>query len=1003
MSDDLHNLAFYQSVIGDGMLCVVGLGAGQKPFQQFPPTLPALMANISALHSKRRDVYFTVAGLIKPGNRKAENARSMRSLFIDLDCGPEKPYANKADAAAALMGFVRAGAIPAPSWVVNTGGGLHAYWCADDTITPEEWQPLANAMRDRMKVLGLHIDGGITVDKVRIMRAPDTCNWKLPNKPRPTNILTPLPGKSPTIYSWDMLRAAFNMASPGVSIRGTLSNAGMADAFASDFGDEWDGWATPERTRAGYRMENLQHHCPLVASIAAVRGAGVEEPVWFRALALAAYCEDGEDWALGPLSDAYEGFDPIETRQKFERTRTEASKPGNNFGPPTCKTFNTVSPVCGTCRHFPNWSAKPGYPWRAAALPTVLAEADGQIILPKDWLPPSYRRLASGHVVALVQEESEDSDGVPQLHTAEVDFTNEMPRDFQLVVKEVVTREGEKSLRPHVKMASDSNANAVLLVDANRLSTGSSSTLENLFTGAGLHVKIGGFEHMRKFTMELFEAMEINRLNAGLSYPDPAGASRLGFNASFTTFTVGGRVLRKGQAIPNHAAIPVISSGNPVNDALAPIGDEESSRRLIAKTMNGLPAIMSLTIAAALASPLLPLVGVPGFLMLTASPKTGSGKTTMLLCSASLWGSPRKLVMGSGSSTLGHQKWMAMFSPLPVFIDEMRFASGDSRKRPAPGAFDHMALKSLTEGGNSAKMTQTGGVRDAMHWQAITIAASNDSLTLALGDDDVATLATTARTMEICPDKYLTRDLVLDLSLNLGLESHGGFLGPRFAQTLLDNYTGAQLAKAIENTTSLLLKRMALPVVPPELRIRLPVVALQIVCASIAAKHGLLPFRMKELLDEVASELRRFSQVEHEEASASDNNVENTYDLLLNFALQRPALNITTLKGCAPIVPEHTTEPARAHINLDAGLIYIRGTDLKQARHNGSLGKVRLNTLHELGQRLGKHMDYKVVSYGNGTPHHIVSARCVVLAIPPEMQAAQTAMMQSMRGGLPTV
>jgi hypothetical protein len=1008
VSDDQQKLSFYQTVLGDGVRCVVGLMAGQQPIQKFQTSIPALMAQVDAFHQQRRDVYFTVAGLIAKGNRKAPNAKSMRALFIDLDCGPDKPYAHQTDAAAALMGFVRAGALPSPSWVVNTGGGLHAYWCADEAIAPDEWQPLATALRDYTVAIGLHIDGGITVDKVRIMRAPDTCNWKLANKPRATRILTPLPGKNPTIYSWDFLRAAF-AATANVRIntalvqnRTALSNAGMASAFGNDLGDEWEGWANPERTRVGYRMENLQHHCPLVADIASVRGAGVPEPVWFRALALAAYCEDGEEWAMGPLSDAYAGFDPVETRQKFQRTRDEASKPGNNFGPPTCKTFNTVSPVCATCRHFPNWSTKPGYPWRAAALPTALKDPDGQIILPPDWLPAGFRRLASGHVVALVQEDSEDSDGNTTVRTVEADFTNEMPRDFQLVVKEVVTREGEKSLRPHIKMLSDSNANGTILIDANRLSTGSSNTLESTFVGAGLNVKIGGFEHMRNFSMQLFEAMEVNRLNAGLAYPDPEGASRLGFNRDLTTFNVGGRVLRKGQAIPHHAAIPVISTGNPVNAMLAPVGSEEQSLHFLRRVMNGLPAIMSLPIAAALVSPLLMLIGVPGFLLLMASTLTGTGKTTILKAAASLWGEAKKLVLGSSSSILGHQKYMSILSPFAAFLDEMRFASGDSRKRNAPGAFDHMALKSLTEGGNSAKMTQTGGMREAMHWMAITIAASNDSLTQALNDEDASTLATTARTMEICPDNYLKQDLVLDLGLNLGLEQNGGFVGPRFAQIVLDNYTGPQLLKAIENATAILLQKLGMSVVPPELRFRLPIMALMLVGANIAFKHGLLPFRMKELITQVSDELRRFSAVEHEEAKSSDNNADNTYDLLLNFALRQPGLNITTLKGCSPIVPERTTEAARAHINLDAGLIYIRGTDLKVARNTGTLSKVRLNTLFDLGQRIGKHMDYKVVTYGKGTPHEVTSSRCVVLAIPPEMLASQTEMMRTMRAGLPT-
>src|SRR5579883_218929 len=62
--------------------------------------------------------------------RSQENVVALKSLFLDLDAkGADKnSYASLTEAAAALGDFIKTMGLPAPSAIVNSGGGLHVYW-----------------------------------------------------------------------------------------------------------------------------------------------------------------------------------------------------------------------------------------------------------------------------------------------------------------------------------------------------------------------------------------------------------------------------------------------------------------------------------------------------------------------------------------------------------------------------------------------------------------------------------------------------------------------------------------------------------------------------------------------------------------------------------------------------------------------------------------------------------------------------------------------------------
>lgn len=120
-------------------------------------------------------------------SRKAENVQAMGSFFLDLDCGPGKDYPDQESAARALMGFCKAAKLPMPM-VLNSGGGLHVYWPLTADVNPDEWKPVAAALKALCAAHGLLADRNCTTDSARVLRPPGTLNRKY-SPPRYVSVL----------------------------------------------------------------------------------------------------------------------------------------------------------------------------------------------------------------------------------------------------------------------------------------------------------------------------------------------------------------------------------------------------------------------------------------------------------------------------------------------------------------------------------------------------------------------------------------------------------------------------------------------------------------------------------------------------------------------------------------------------------------------------------------------------------------------------------------------
>lgn len=154
--------------------------------------------------AKTLDVYVSVATHVEPQSGKSRGStktvQSVSGFWADLDVGTDGHKAatlpNPKDATEALSIL---DGLPEPSAVINSGGGLQAWWFFDEpwvftdsseaASASDAWQRL---LVERAEAKGLHVDS--VGDLPRILRVPGTANHKLA-APRPVELRT---GDGPT-------------------------------------------------------------------------------------------------------------------------------------------------------------------------------------------------------------------------------------------------------------------------------------------------------------------------------------------------------------------------------------------------------------------------------------------------------------------------------------------------------------------------------------------------------------------------------------------------------------------------------------------------------------------------------------------------------------------------------------------------------------------------------------------------------------------------------------
>ena len=314
---------FLQKILPDeGYYCVVGLKDGVSPQQSFYNTWEGIETGIRDLLEGDFNVYFACSSFSNSERRTQENAMYMKSFWLDLDCGEGKPYPNQADALKALLSFCQTMKLPTPT-IVDSGRGIHVYWVLKESIKKDEWNPVAKQLKILCKEKGLEADPSVTADSARILRVPDTFNYK-----------TDPPAKVSVLRE-----------SPEIDFEKIKELIGTTEATNGHTFAEVD---SRQKDNQQYSFSKIVQKivkgkgCPQI-EYALKHQAEVDYNLWRAVLSIAANCKDS-DVAIHAVSDKHPDYD----RQKTEEKAVDLIDK-----PYRCDTIDGINiNVCDDCSHF---------------------------------------------------------------------------------------------------------------------------------------------------------------------------------------------------------------------------------------------------------------------------------------------------------------------------------------------------------------------------------------------------------------------------------------------------------------------------------------------------------------------------------------------------------------------------------------------------------------------------------------------------------------------------
>jgi hypothetical protein len=660
--------------------------------------------------------------------RSGDNAVKFKSLFIDVDV-KAGAYPDTQAAVTALGNFRKAVGLPRPTFVVASGsGGFHVHWVLKDAIDKADWSVLAHQLVEATRTHGLMCDSQCTIDAARILRIPDTHNYKYDPPGNVEFLLKP----SDDCDVEDIRAALSPFSAPAPAFPARPMVGGADDLSAGiDLGKA-----------APVKLEDLKPECAFVREALDTGGASYTNPLWNLTTFIATFAEDGRAMAH-EMAKGHSGYDPETTDALFDRK--EAEKQKKDLGWPSCNTIAASGYMnCNACPH--RFDGKSPLHFTPKAHQTTKADDD---------LPPGYSRDANDMVYLSV------------------------PLDDGSVTKQVISNypfsNGWMQRNPWVLNFS------TMVEKGKREQVG--------IPFEHLHAKAEFAKHIAQFGMTLKESNQKLVKDFLMGWVDKLREKE---NSIVTSTPFGWVIPRNGGKVDGFSyAGTVFSKGEPrpaanPNPVLArhyePSGMMDPwlyAAKLI--TDQKRPAL-DVILACAFAGPLTMFTGENGFMVSAYSPESGIGKTSAVSVAQAVWGDPQKAVQALDDTQLSVLNKMGQLKNLPMFWDELK-NEDDTRK------FVNTVFK-LTSGREKSRLNQQAQMKDSGDWQTLMFIASNDSLIEYVTRGTRTTVAGVVRVFEYVvspPTGSITKDQHFTTSISK-LKHNFGWAGRKYAEFLGQNY-----------------------------------------------------------------------------------------------------------------------------------------------------------------------------------------------------------------------
>lgn len=196
----------------------------------------------------QRNLYFSVAEVIEPENKKAsiENVAAVHWLHVDIDAGPGDLLAELDRIKRLVTTELPTGAVE-PTVVIYSGGGYQAFWKLDEPIQVRGNADVAAEVARYNKQLELLFGGDSCHNVDRIMRLPGTMN--IPNQRKVAKGRVPVQADVLEFRETSYPVASFNQAAD-VGRTGDADDiqiSGNVQRLVSI--DDLDEWNVTDRTK----------------------------------------------------------------------------------------------------------------------------------------------------------------------------------------------------------------------------------------------------------------------------------------------------------------------------------------------------------------------------------------------------------------------------------------------------------------------------------------------------------------------------------------------------------------------------------------------------------------------------------------------------------------------------------------------------------------------------------------------------------------------------------
>lgn len=686
---------------GSGRYCAVELSGKKEHY--YAETIDEIAAKVEEWNAKQYNCFFAVATF--GTKRDAEDAQFVRSFFVDLD-----GYESKKAAAAALSDFINAtelGELGIPT-IVDSGGGLHAYWPLRQEIPVSIWKPLAEDFKRLCKQFEFRIDNSVTADAARILRMPGTVNHKQKYAaPRPVRVR--------------QIGDVFDLDKFSEKVHKHLVERAPAVPMLEG--------KRPKRPATAGQVKLMENSLTLFSKIedsgclqlAYYREHGQEdgmEPLWRGLLSWAKVCADGEDHAVS-LS-AVHPYSEDRMRQKLAEIK----------GPYPCIKMDSENPgVCAKCPH-----------WGKITNPLVLgreiktdntaktiplkkfeppAEVDEDFFNNEDnydveeeelsggslMRPPPPRGFSygqNGGVYVSIMEEDEDG--------------KKIKKDVQLLPYDLFVVDLLKQNEDHIiHMAAVRPGGVQTLNFPQKCIVSNDETLKWL---AAHNVVSSHPAHDKKLFAYVRACVgEYSQNRSPILVPQQFGWQEdWSFVYNNRVFTEDGRETR----------VPMPGLEN-INRNTNARGNLKTWRKMIENVFvkkPGMETALALVVEG-FASPLMRFTEFEGFVWHIGSQWSGTGKSLVLSAKAGIWGHPLRYRTGKGTSPVALQQRAGLLNSLPLLIDEI------TSKHRADMEWAPSFIFDFAEGQGKERM-ESGANKERVNtstWQTTCTTTGNDKIT----------------------------------------------------------------------------------------------------------------------------------------------------------------------------------------------------------------------------------------------------------------------------------